>query len=153
MFLQKVIDMHYEWFRAGHIICVIAWMAGMLMLPRLLVYRIEGRQNLELVAMMDSAIIRLRKIILTPMMILTWVFGFTMAHFQWHSFQHQPWFWIKIFCVVLISAAHGYFIGLHKQEIAGGLNISSKTLRLLNEIPFLLAIVAVIMVVVEPFSR
>ncbi len=144
--------MPYEWFRAGHIICVIAWMAGMLMLPRLIVYRIEGRENQQLVETMDLAITRLRKIILTPMMILTWVFGLTLAHLNWESFSAQPWFWVKIASVVLISGSHGYFIGLHKKEIAQGTNMSSKKLRILNEIPFLLAIVAVIMVVVEPFT-
>lgn len=145
--------MAYEWFRAGHIICVVAWMAGMLMLPRLLVYRVEGRHNAELAETMDSAIGRLRRIILTPMMILTWLFGITMAHLNWASFVYQPWFWVKIIAVILITASHGYFISLHKKEVAGTLNVSSKKLRFLNEVPFMLAILAIIMVVVEPFSR
>ncbi len=145
--------MGYEWFRAGHIICVVAWMAGMLMLPRLLVYRMEGRDNEGLVQTMDSAIIRLRKIILTPMLILTWVFGFSLAHLNWDFFSNQPWFWVKIVAVILLSGSHGYFIGLHKKEMAGTLSMSSKKLRFLNEVPFMLAILAIIMVVVEPFSN
>ena len=144
---------HYEWFRAGHIICVIAWMAGLLMLPRLLVYRMEGRENEQLVHAMDSAIERLRKIILTPMLILTWLFGLALVHFNWQAFIGQPWFWIKIIAVTLITAVHGMFVGLYKKELAGKLSMSSKKLRFLNEVPFMLAIIAVIMVVVEPFFR
>jgi len=144
---------HYEWFRAGHIICVIAWMAGLLMLPRLLVYRIEGRENEQLVLAMDSAITRLRRIILTPMLVLTWLFGLALAHFNWEAFIGQPWFWVKILAVTLITGTHGMFVSLFKKELSGNLTMSSKKLRFLNEVPFMLAIIAIIMVVVEPFAR
>ena len=67
--------MLYDWLRAGHILSVIAWMAGLLMYPRLLVYRIEGKDNDGLVKSMDIAVLRLQKIILSPAMHLVWTFG------------------------------------------------------------------------------
>ncbi len=143
----------YDWIRAGHIICVIAWMAGMLMLPRLMVYRIEGADDPKLVAMMDKACDSLRKIILTPAMALTWLLGLAMIHMNWAFFQTQPWFWAKIFAVILISGAHGFFTSLHNKLKTGKTTIPSRKLRMMNEIPFVLAIIAVVMVVAEPFAN
>lgn len=139
-----------QWIKALHIIFVIAWMAGMLMLPRLMVYRLEAIPGGETDTMMKKAIDRLRHIILTPSMIIVWILGISLAVMQWSAIHTQIWFWVKILMVTVISALHGVFIGMNK-KIGTEKAPNPKTLRMINEIPFLLAIVAIIMVVVEPF--
>ena len=143
--------MLYDWLRAGHIISVIAWMAGLLMAPRLLIYRLEGQDNEQLTDAMDLAALRLQKIILTPAMLLSWVFGISMIALSWQFLTLEIWFWIKITLVLILSGIHGYFSGLRKKVIVSPESVSSKKLRLFNEAPFVLAIFIVIMVVVEPF--
>ena len=65
----------YDWLRAGHILSVIAWMAGLLMLPRLIIYRLEGQGNQGVTDAMDKGALRLQKIILSPAMHAAWTFG------------------------------------------------------------------------------
>ena len=143
----------YDWFRAIHIIAVIAWMAGMLIYPRLLVYRLEAAGNPSFEAAMDAAALRTRKIILIPTMILTWVFGLVLIAKNGEYFLGQIWFWGKILLVVALSGIHGYLIGLGKKIAAGQRPMEPKKLRMLNELPMVIAIFAVIMVVVQPFGR
>ena len=143
--------MLFEWLRAGHILSVIAWMAGMLILPRYIVHRVENSDEPRFSRVMDEASLRRRRIILTPTMIMSWVFGGGMIYLNWQVYMPQPWFWMKIALVVALTGVHGYFVSLNKRVMAGGNAPSSKLLRMMNEIPFLIAIIAVIMVVIEPF--
>jgi putative membrane protein len=143
----------YDWLRAIHIIVVIAWMGGMLIYPRLLVYRLEGQGDERLEKMMDAAATRTRNIIITPAMILAWLLGIGLASTNFGYYSVQPWFWAKIVLVVIMSGLHGYFIGLGKKIARGERPIETKKLRMLNELPMVIAIFAVIMVVVQPFSR
>ncbi len=143
----------YDWLRAGHIISVVAWMAGLLMYPRLLIYRLEGEGNTQLEAAMDKAAVSLRKIILTPSMLLAWGFGGLMIWKNWDFLSGQPWFWMKIVLVSGITWIHHVFLPLGRKIARGERPVSPKRLRLLNELPFILAILAIIMVVAEPFSR
>ncbi|HEV7690665.1 MAG TPA: CopD family protein [Hyphomonadaceae bacterium] len=143
----------YEWFRAFHIIAVIAWMAGLLIYPRLLVYRLEAAGNPGFEAAMDKAANSTRKIILTPTMILAWLMALAMIGHRWEYFIGQPWFWAKILLVVGLSGFHGFLMGLGRKITAGERPIEPKKLRMLNEIPMVIAIFAVIAVVVQPFGR
>ena len=143
----------YDWFRAIHIIAVIAWMAGQLMYPRLLVYRLEAAGNPGYEKAMDEAARKLRLIILNPAMILTWLMGLALIGSNWNYYIGQPWFWGKIALVVILSGLHGYLIGLGKKIAAGQRPVEPKRLRMLNEIPMVIAIFAVILVVVQPFAR
>lgn len=143
--------LNFEWIRAFHIIFVIAWMAGMLMFPRLMVYQIEAEPNGETFQMMEKAIERLRKIILTPSLIGTWIFGLLLIVMQWPTIMAMGWMHIKLLMVIGITAFHGAFVGMSK-KIGTEKQPNAKTLRLLNEVPFILAIIAVIAVVVQPFT-
>ena len=143
--------MLFEWVRALHIISVIAWMAGMLMFPRLMVYRLESIPGGETDLKMQKAIGSLKKIILTPAMILTWILGLSLAAMQWPGIMSHGWFHIKILMVLGISAFHGIFVSMNK-KIGTEEAPKPKTLRMLNEVPFLMAIAAVIAVVVQPFG-
>lgn len=143
---------NYDWVRAIHIIAVIAWMAGMLIYPRLLVYRLEAQGDERFEAAMDKAANATRKIIVNPTMILTWLMGLLMAYLNWTYLSLQPWFWGKIALVLVLSGFHGWLIGLGKKVAAGQRPIEPRRLRMLNEIPMIIAIFAVILVVVQPFS-
>ncbi len=142
----------YNWIRAIHLIAVIAWMAGMLIYPRLLVYRLEAQGDERFEAAMDKAANATRRIIVNPTMILTWLMGLLLIASRWDFLHLQPWFWGKIALVLILSGFHGWLIGLGKKVARGERPIEPKKLRMLNEIPMIIAIFAVILVVVEPFS-
>jgi putative membrane protein len=142
----------YNWVRAIHLIAVIAWMAGMLIYPRLLVYRLEAQGDERFEAAMDKAANATRKIIVNPTMILTWAMGALLIASRWDFLHLQPWFWGKIALVLILSGFHGWLIGLGRKVARGERPIEPKKLRMLNEIPMIIAIFAVILVVVEPFS-
>ena len=145
--------MVYEWLRAAHIIFVIALMAGMLMYPRLLIYRLEAQGDERFEAAMDKAARSMRMIILNPSLVLVWLFGLGMIGHRWDYLHQQPWMWAKLILVLILSAIHGWFIGLGKKIARGERPIEPKRLRMINEIPALIAIAAVIFVVVQPFTR
>lgn len=142
----------FEWLRALHIIAMIAWMAGLLMYPRLLIYRLEGQGNPGLEKAMDDGARRLATIILNPAMALTWLFGLALIGQNWGYYEGQVWFWVKVALVVAQSGLTGYLIAMGRKVAAGERPMAPKKLRMFNEIPMLIAIVAVIMVVVQPFS-
>ena len=141
----------FEWFRAIHIIAVIAWMAGLLIYPRLLVYRLEAQGDERFEAAMDKAAASTRKIILNPTMILAWLMGAAMIGHNWEFYSTQIWFWGKILFVFILSGFHGYLIGIGRKVAAGERPVEPRKLRMMNEIPMVIAIVAVILVVVQPF--
>lgn len=143
----------FDWFRAIHIIAVIAWMAAQLMYPRLLAYRLEAVGNPGFEKAMDVAAHRLRMVILNPAIILSWLMGLALFGQNWSYYIGQPWFWGKILLVTGLSGLHGYLIGLGKKIAAGQRPVEPKRLRMLNEIPMVVAILAVILVVVQPFAR
>ena len=142
----------YDWLRAVHIILVIALMAGLLMMPRLMVYQLETERGSETFEKMSKAIRSLRVVILNPALILTWVFGLLLIWKQWPFILQAPWMHIKLTAVIILSAFHGYFIGQAKKIEAGTCKLKPKTLRMMNEIPFVLAVISVIAVVVQPFA-
>ncbi len=144
--------MLYDWLRAIHIILVIAWMAGLLMLPRFMAYQLEASPGGELYAKMETAISSLRKIIMTPSLIGTWVLGLALIAVQWPAIMSQPWMWLKLASVLVLTGFHGWFVAEAKRIARGEGRVSAKLLRKLNEVPFVLAIIAVIAVVVQPFS-
>jgi putative membrane protein len=139
-----------EWVKALHVIAVIAWMAGMLYLPRLFVYHADaekGSIQSETFKIMER---RLYRGITTPAMIATWVFGLWMVFaglVDWSSI----WPWVKAAFVIALSGFHG-FLGRNLRNFASDANTrSSKFFRAINEIPTLLMIVIVIAVIVKPF--
>ena len=141
----------FEWFRAIHIIGVIAWMAGLLIYPRLLVYRLEAEGDARFEAAMDKAAASTRKIILNPTMIIVWLMGLAMIGSNWQFYTTQIWFWSKILLVLGLSGFHGYLLALGRKVAAGQRPIEPRKLRMMNEIPMVIAIFAVILVVVQPF--
>ncbi|GAC1621240.1 MAG: protoporphyrinogen oxidase HemJ [Bradyrhizobium sp.] len=139
----------YEWIKALHVIAVIAWMAGLLYLPRLFVYHCEaeaGSKQSETFQMMER---RLLKAIMTPAMIVTWLAGLYLA-WAGHWFS-AGWFHGKLLLVLLMSGAHGFFSRCTRDFAAGRNTRSQRFYRFINEVPTVLMIGAVILVVVKPF--
>jgi len=151
--MQDWLLQHYDSIRAAHIIFVIAWMAALLMMPRFYIYQMGSTAGEPLFDTMSSATDRLRRIIMNPAMALTWLFGSLMLAANWDYLISQPWIHVKLTTVVILSGMHGWLIALGRKLRAGDAGVSEKSLRLLNELPFILAIIAVIMVVVQPFGR
>lgn len=141
----------YNLSRALHIIAVIAWMAGMLMLPRLYAYQTEAIPGGELDKKMTEAARRLRTLILTPAMVAAWGFGLFLL-FQYNATAGiKGWLWAKLALVTALSAVHGYYVSQGRKLAAGQRPLSSKTWRLLNEVPFIIAIPVVLLATIEPF--
>ena len=139
----------YDWFKAFHIIAVIAWMAGMLYLPRLFVYHAvaePGSVQSETFKVMER---RLLRAIINPAMVLTWVFGLWLA---WKGFLFQGgWLHAKITLVLLLSGVHGYLSASVRRFAEDRNEKSARHWRIVNEVPTLLMIAIVILVIVKPF--
>ncbi|MBV9260579.1 MAG: protoporphyrinogen oxidase HemJ [Pseudolabrys sp.] len=144
--------MLYLWIKALHVISVIAWMAGMLYLPRLFVYHADaapGSDKSETFKIMER---RLLKAIINPAMIATWVFGLTMVYLMgWDAFVQSHWLHAKLLFVLVMSGLHGYFVRLFKTFAADRNTRPAKFYRIVNEIPTALLIVIVALAVVKPF--
>jgi putative membrane protein len=139
----------YEWLKALHVIAVIAWMAGMLYLPRLFVYHCEaeiGSKQSETFKVMER---RLLKAIINPAMAVTWLVGLYLV---WAGgWVMAPWFHVKFALVLALSAVHGVYTGRVRDFALDRNTKSQKYYRVLNEIPTVLMIGIVIMVIVKPF--
>lgn len=139
----------YEWIKALHIIAVIAWMAGMLYLPRLFVYHCEaavGSQQSETFKVMER---RLLKAIINPAMVLTWVLGLYLA---WSGgWFTSGWLHAKLLLVVAMSGVHGFLAARVRDFGADRNKRSQKFYRIINEVPTVLMVLIVILVVVKPF--
>ncbi len=143
----------YLWVKAAHVVFMIFWMAGMFALPRFLVYHQEAAPGSEEAAGWVERETKLRHIILTPSIILTWVFGLMLAA-NIGLFSGQPglgWLHAKLLFVLLLSAYHGWAVGYAKKLAKGLPLMTGKQLRLINEVPALLIALTVVMVIVRPF--
>jgi putative membrane protein len=144
----------YVWLKAFHIIAVIAWMAGMLYLPRLFVYHCaaeKGSVQSETFKVMER---RLLRAIINPAMVATWVFGLSLAwlgpdsRYGWFA---SGWLQAKLALVLLLSAMHGLFARWVKDFAADSNRHSQRFYRIVNEVPTILMIFMVILAVVKPF--
>ncbi len=142
---------YYEWIRAGHIIFVIFWMAGMLYLPRLFVYHSQAEPGGELDETLKIQERKLLRIIINPAMILAFVFGLMLIHIRWEVFTSSAWLYVKLAAVFVIFGFHGLLSADRKKFERGERPRSEKFYRLSNEIPALLTVLIVIMAVIEPF--
>ncbi|MBX3569572.1 MAG: protoporphyrinogen oxidase HemJ [Rhizobiaceae bacterium] len=142
-------DEYYLWVKAGHVIAVIAWMAGMLYLPRLFVYHCDaapGSVQSETFKVMER---RLYRAIINPAMIATWAFGLWLA---WQGFAFSGgWLHAKLAAVLVLSGVHGYLGGAVRRFAEDRNTKPARHWRMVNEVPTLLMIVIVILVIVKPF--
>lgn len=150
----------YDLARGLHIIAVIAWIAGLLMLPRFYAYITSSQPGGELETAMLKAARSLRLIILTPSMILAWAFGLFLFATYVSGDWSRPlpeviatvphWFWGKLILVLGLSGYHGFLSAEGRRIAQGQRRHSEKFWRLMSEIPFLVAIAAVLLATLEP---
>jgi protoporphyrinogen IX oxidase len=138
------------WIKAFHVIAVIAWMAGMLYLPRLFVYHSEvpaGSPQSEMLKRHEQLLLRR---IVNPAMIAVWILGLTLAYVT--GAYEDTWLRIKLVLVLAMSGLHGFFAGAVKRFARDANPYSTRFWRIINEVPFVLVIFIVILVVVKPFQ-
>jgi protoporphyrinogen IX oxidase len=140
-------DDAYLWFKALHIMAVIAWMAGLFYLPRLFIYhhdKAPGSESSETFKVMES---RLYRFIMNPAMMIAWLFGLFIA---WQG----DWFtsgWLHVKLLVALTIAHIYFGRAVRAFGRDERPLSTRHWRMLNEVPAVLMIVIVVMAVLKPF--
>ena len=139
----------YDWAKAFHVVAVIAWMAGMLYLPRLFVYHCDapaGSAQSETFKVMER---RLLKAIINPAMIATWVLGLYLA---WAGgWFLAGWLHAKLLLVLVMSGVHGMLAKTVRRFAADRNERPARFYRILNEVPTLLMIAIVVLVIVKPF--
>ncbi len=139
------------WVKALHVIAVIGWMAGSLYLPRLFVYHASAASGSEASETFKVMERRLLRMITTPAMVATWVFGLWLVVGYSAVAWDEPWVWVKAVGVVALSAYHGWMVIQVKAFAADRNRRSARYFRIANEIPTLLMVIIVIMVIVRPF--
>ena len=141
--------MLYLWIKALHVIAIIAWMAGMLYLPRLFVYHSEtpkGSIQSDTFKIMER---RLLKAIINPAMIAAWVLGLVLVwQGGWYA---SGWLHAKVLLVLILSGFHGFLSRLVKDFAADRNTRPARFYRMINEVPTVLMIGIVILVIVKPF--
>ena len=146
--MEQVLAMIYLWLKAGHIIFVIFWMAGLFMLPRYFVYHQEAAPGSPENALWVQRERKLLRIILWPSLIVTWLLGLMLAVTS-GAFA-QGWFHAKLALVLALSAYHVWLAGYSAKLARGERQLTGRYLRMLNEVPGIAAALIVILVVVGP---
>lgn len=136
--------------KAFHVIAIIAWMAGLLYLPRLFVYHADSEKGSELSESFKVMEKRLLLYITTPAMIASWILGLYLA-FTVIDWKADGWFHAKLGLVLLLSAFHGALSKWTKDFAADRNTHDARFYRMMNEVPTLLMIGIVILVIVRPF--
>ena len=141
----------YLWVKALHIVAVIAWMAGLLYLPRLYVYHADvptGSNRAAMLAVMER---RLLRGIMLPAAVMTYGFGMLLAAIPGVVDWHRGWIWAKLGLVALLTIFHILLAYWRVDLAAGKSSHSSKFYRIINELPTVLMIAIVLLVVTRPF--
>ena len=142
--------MYYDTITALHILSVISWMVGLLYLPRLFVYHADseiGTVRAETFKVMER---RLLKVIMTPAMIATFIFGIWLIALN-HGLVYETWFQIKLVAVLAMAGCHGKFSKMQRLLENDVQPLSSKTYRIWNEVPTILMIIIIFLAVLKPF--
>ena len=141
---------HYLWIKSVHLLAVIAWMAGMMYLPRLFIYHLESEKGGEAEKHFVVMERRLLKGIMNPSIGAVWILGILMLIAN-PAILSAGWFHIKLAFVIGISGAHGFYASAQRKFEAGERVRSGKFWRILNEAPFVGLIIIVFMATLKPF--
>ncbi len=140
------------WFKALHIIGVIAWFAGLFYIFRLYVYHIENRDKPDVVAVLQVMERRLYRVICWPALVFTFAFGLALWSLNPHGYLRATWFQIKLVGLVGLVGYHLYSGKVRNDLADGSCTLTSRQCRMINEAPTLLLVLIVIMAVVKPLS-
>jgi putative membrane protein len=147
--LQAALSLTYAWIKAGHVIFVIFWMAGLFLLPRYYIYHQESAPGSAEEKKWIERERKLRSIIITPAMILVWIFGLMLMWTIQAWTMH--WFQAKFLLVLVLSGYHGWMVAYGRRLARGERPVSGRSLRIMNEIPGLAVVLIVVLVIVRPF--
>lgn len=137
------------WLKAFHLIFMVAWFAGMFYMFRLFVYHAENQDKPEVVATLKTMAERLYRVINTPAMIATWVFGLGML-VGTPELLRQPWLQAKLLLVLGLSGYHGYQGTIRRRFANDDVCLTSRQCRIRNEIPTVFLIAIVLLAVFRP---
>lgn len=137
------------WLKAFHIMAVIAWMAGLLYLPRLYVYHADAKVGSELSETLKVMEQRLLRIIMNPAMLAVWITGPLLVWLQ--GAYSEGWFVAKFILVFVMTGFHGTLSKWRKEFAADANMRPAKFYRMINEVPTVLMAVIVLLVVLKPF--
>lgn len=142
---------YFSWYKSVHIIAVICWMSAMFYMPRLFVYHTKVDKGSEADEIFKTMEKKLLRIIMTPAMIITYIFGILLSYIYGFA-ALGTWFHIKMLAVLTLTAIHGVQAKWVRDFANNRNRHSEKFYRLINEVPVILMIIAVIMVVIKPFE-
>jgi len=147
--MQDLLSSIYLFLKSGHVIFMVFWLAGLFMLPRQAIYMLDHAPGSPGEAKWATRMGKLRKIILTPAMIIVWVLGLAMAYSGgWFS---SGWLHAKLSLVLILTGYHGWLVAQTKKMARGERPLSEKQLRLIGEVPGLLLVLIVVLVYLKPF--
>jgi putative membrane protein len=141
----------YPWIKAFHIIAIIAWMAGLLYLPRLYVYHADVPPGSRRAAMLEVMERRLLRGIMLPAAVMSYGFGGLLASVPGVVDWQRGWIWTKLALVLLLTVFHVKLARWRLDFAAGKFTNTSRFYRMINEIPTLIMIAIVLLVVLKPF--
>lgn len=147
--MQDLLSSIYLFLKSGHVIFMVFWLAGLFMLPRQCIYMLDHAPGSPGEAKWATRMGKLRKIILTPAMIIVWVLGLSMAYSGgWFS---SGWLHAKLTLVLILTGYHGWLVAQTKKMARGERPLTEKQLRMIGEVPGLLLVLIVVLVYLKPF--
>ncbi|MBI1403947.1 MAG: CopD family protein [Porphyrobacter sp.] len=147
--MQSTLLQIYLFLKIGHVTFMVFWLAGLFMLPRQMIYMLDHAPGSPGEARWAERSAKLRKIILTPSLIVVWVLGLTMAYAM--GFFSAGWLHAKLALVLLLSGYHGWLVAQSKKMARGERPLTETRLRVLGEVPGLLLVLIVTLVYLKPF--
>lgn len=147
--MQEAFLAIYIWLKIGHVIFMVFWLAGLFMLPRQCLYMLDHPAGSPGEAKWATRMAKLRKIILTPSLIVVWVLGLVMAYAA--GWFDDGWLHAKLLFVVALTGYHGWLVAQTKKMARGARPLSEKTLRFVGEVPGLLLVLIVTLAYLKPF--
>lgn len=147
--MQETLSSIYLFLKAGHVIFMVFWLAGLFMLPRQCIYMLDHAPGSPGEAKWAERMGKLRKIILTPSLIIVWVLGLSLAYAGgWFS---DGWLHAKLTLVLALTGFHGWLVAQTKKMARGARPFSEKQLRMIGEVPGLILVLVVVLVYLKPF--
>ena len=147
--MQETLSAIYLFLKAGHVIFMVFWLAGLFMLPRQCIYMLDHAPGSAGEAKWAERMGKLRKIILTPSLIIVWVLGLSLAYAGgWFS---DGWLHAKLTLVLALTGFHGWLVAQTRKMARGARPLSEKQLRMIGEVPGLILVLVVVLVYLKPF--
>jgi putative membrane protein len=147
--MQSTLLLIYPFLKVGHVIFMVFWLAGLFMLPRQCIYMLDHAPGSAGEAKWATRMGKLRKIILTPSLIIVWVLGLSMAYAGGHF--AFGWLYAKLTLLLILTGYHGWLVAQTKKMARGERPLTEARLRMIGELPGLLLVLIVALVYLKPF--